>query len=36
MTEMLFDKECTQCQEKKSCNCIEKIPVERIFNTLLS
>lgn len=33
---LVFDKECTQCQEKKSCNCIEKIPVERIFNTLLS
>lgn len=33
---LVFDKECTQCQEKKSCNCIEKIPVERIFNALLS
>lgn len=33
---LVFDEKCTQCQEKKPCNCIEKIPVERIFKALVS
>jgi len=31
-----FNKDCRQCDQKTACTCIEKIPVEQIFQALVS
>lgn len=33
---LVFNQECKDCQRKKPCNCIARIPVERIVEALLS
>jgi ADP-heptose:LPS heptosyltransferase len=33
---LVFEEECKECQRKKSCDCIEKIPVQRIVEDLVS
>lgn len=33
---LVFDEKCEKCKQKKSCNCIEDIEVERVFKALTS
>ena len=31
---LVFDSDCEKCRKKENCNCINKIPVERVINLL--
>jgi ADP-heptose:LPS heptosyltransferase len=33
---LVFDENCEKCKQKKTCNCIEEIHAETVFQTLIS